>query len=618
MANWGANREIVFYNWRKIEITRAAMEFRKELLRRFKNLITSGDEIYSDYTVEVENKIFPCHRFVLSACSPFFRGLLRSDMREKERNGIHLTNMSSETFKVIYGFLYHHDNGLTAENILEVWKAADFLQIDFIVTACQQIALDNINEINCHKYYWHGKLMDQNLTAKILKLITCNFDQFKDNQCVMEHEGEELLRMVRDTNLYTVREEYVVDTILKWVSHSTDDDTHSPAATLSVTPDKDKDIETISHQFTECMILPSDSGILRMDYLLQMLSVARLTALSRAYLVYLYHHHLLQDNRDARELILKVSRYKADYKPTFWPAFACHRKCSQREDVVLMPSKSNCIVVFNLTTEKMLGRLNLQELPYGGSLFVHKGQIYACGVTRNKKGLAIFTLYSANWNFVVRLEIYDYTGIDNFQNKPPNMTTFLAEGRAFIVDGYSRNIFTWNFLMYRGLTQVASVPGEMPIVHATSYRAYVIVICGVSERFPVLNIYHIKRREWQEAVILKVACFKDITSFYKDDELYFITSHGNLYVTESSGGGVRLKHVTTILNFSCHLIGAQVYCDTLFLFGKECASCSRHIVIPNVIELPEPLNRVQVIITKHPCTSHVATSLSQSVQRLII
>ncbi|CAL1545135.1 unnamed protein product [Lymnaea stagnalis] len=87
------------------------------------------DEELQDFVVEVEGKEFKCHRLILSACSGFFRGLLRSGMKESQKRRTRLHGVSMETFTCILETLYTGMDNLTRDNIRSVWLAADQFEI---------------------------------------------------------------------------------------------------------------------------------------------------------------------------------------------------------------------------------------------------------------------------------------------------------------------------------------------------------------------------------------------------------------------------------------------------------------------------------------------------------
>ncbi|XP_055869156.1 kelch-like protein 24 [Biomphalaria glabrata] len=110
----------------------------------------SNREMFCDFIVVVEEREFPCHRFVLSACSTFFEALLRSDMKESRQKRVVVKGMSPDIFKLILDVIYSGSDVLTPKTIIEIWKAAHQLQIVFLMSLCEDFIQENLNEANCY------------------------------------------------------------------------------------------------------------------------------------------------------------------------------------------------------------------------------------------------------------------------------------------------------------------------------------------------------------------------------------------------------------------------------------------------------------------------------------
>ncbi|KAI8777862.1 kelch protein 40b, partial [Biomphalaria glabrata] len=109
------NDNISKKNDRQLKIT-------KDVLNCFSQ--GSNREMFCDFIVVVEEREFPCHRFVLSACSTFFEALLRSDMKESRQKRVVVKGMSPDIFKLILDVIYSGSDVLTPKTIIEIWKAA--------------------------------------------------------------------------------------------------------------------------------------------------------------------------------------------------------------------------------------------------------------------------------------------------------------------------------------------------------------------------------------------------------------------------------------------------------------------------------------------------------------
>ncbi|XP_059171696.1 kelch repeat and BTB domain-containing protein 4-like [Physella acuta] len=101
-----------------------------------------------DFTVEVEDVKVRCHRVVLATSSDFFRALLRCEMREANDGCVTLNGISEQTFQHILMSIYSGTVVLTLENVIDLWKAVDQLQIEFMIADCEKIALKVMSEDN--------------------------------------------------------------------------------------------------------------------------------------------------------------------------------------------------------------------------------------------------------------------------------------------------------------------------------------------------------------------------------------------------------------------------------------------------------------------------------------
>ncbi|KAK0048947.1 kelch-like protein 40 [Biomphalaria pfeifferi] len=109
-------------------------------------------EELQDFTVTLDTTKFECHRFLLAACSGFFRGLFRSGMKETELKCVTVENISSETFELILETLYTANDVLTNDNVIDIWEAAHQLQIYFLITECEEFAIATLSLDNYIDY----------------------------------------------------------------------------------------------------------------------------------------------------------------------------------------------------------------------------------------------------------------------------------------------------------------------------------------------------------------------------------------------------------------------------------------------------------------------------------
>ncbi|KAK6971077.1 kelch-like protein 7, partial [Biomphalaria glabrata] len=184
-------------------------------------------EDFSDFTVVVEDMEFECHRFLLASCSGFFSLLLRSDMKENLEKKVILKNIKKETFSIILNCIYKGEDGLTLDNILNVWHAAHMLDIKYLLKRCEDFITyrsnNNINVDNYISFYYHSQFLDsQAVISKVHTFILRHFDHFMTTQTFLELSFKDIHTLIKSTYLYVRSENVVIDVILKWVNFETE------------------------------------------------------------------------------------------------------------------------------------------------------------------------------------------------------------------------------------------------------------------------------------------------------------------------------------------------------------------------------------------------------------
>ncbi|KAK0048945.1 kelch repeat and BTB domain-containing protein 3 [Biomphalaria pfeifferi] len=143
-------------------------------------------EELQDFTVTLGTTKFGCHRFLLAACSGFFRGLFRSGMKETELKCVTVENISNKTFELILETLYTGRGVLTNDSIIDIWEAAQQLQIPFLITECEDFAKATLSLDNYIEYYKTAKLFNSKKEDEI--------SENSDKECMCLNSGEKMIR----------------------------------------------------------------------------------------------------------------------------------------------------------------------------------------------------------------------------------------------------------------------------------------------------------------------------------------------------------------------------------------------------------------------------------------
>ncbi|KAL7013124.1 hypothetical protein ACKWTF_015206 [Chironomus riparius] len=120
------------------------------------------DETFRDFSIQIDNREFPVHKFLLAARSPTLAEILKNN---PEVENLKLVDISMETFEIILKFLYTDElPGDDGANFLHLFAAAGKLKIQELKNYAATKLIDQINEdnvidiLNVSKNYEHEEL----------------------------------------------------------------------------------------------------------------------------------------------------------------------------------------------------------------------------------------------------------------------------------------------------------------------------------------------------------------------------------------------------------------------------------------------------------------------------
>ncbi|XP_059169288.1 uncharacterized protein LOC131951037 [Physella acuta] len=177
------------------------------------------EDPFKDFVVIVEDTDFHCHRFILSACSSFFKCMFQSDLREKQDGCTTLQDMSSETFDVIINAIYSGVDGLTEDNVIDVWHATHMLDIPFLVQECEEFACQIMSLNNYIALFETAKLLDsKSVTNFAINFIKANYEHFVETETFLNVSFNLILSLIKNDNLKVTSENCVLESILTWIN----------------------------------------------------------------------------------------------------------------------------------------------------------------------------------------------------------------------------------------------------------------------------------------------------------------------------------------------------------------------------------------------------------------
>lgn len=189
-----------------------------ELLRRLH--IQRGENYLCDITlVAKEGKELRAHRNVLSAVSPFFLKLLKSDMKEKEQGIIRFEEISESILADVLDFIYTGSIEVKDEETAkEQIMAAEYLLLVSLKTRSGRFLEKLLTNENCiSTLRFAQKYRCEELVANSTKFVHDNFASVAESDEFLNLEAEEVEKWISSEKIHVAAEEDMFRVILKWV-----------------------------------------------------------------------------------------------------------------------------------------------------------------------------------------------------------------------------------------------------------------------------------------------------------------------------------------------------------------------------------------------------------------
>ena len=85
-----------------------------------------------DVTLRCGDKVFYCHKFMLSARSPVFKAMFQSNMRENETNNVEIEDMQDDVMQELLEYIYTGYYGNFKRVAKGLLAAAEKYQVDHL------------------------------------------------------------------------------------------------------------------------------------------------------------------------------------------------------------------------------------------------------------------------------------------------------------------------------------------------------------------------------------------------------------------------------------------------------------------------------------------------------
>ncbi|XP_078584596.1 kelch repeat and BTB domain-containing protein 12-like [Branchiostoma floridae x Branchiostoma japonicum] len=181
--------------------------------------------VLQDVVIEVEDRLFPCHRLVLSAASPYFRAMFTSDMAESRQKTVTLQGLDAGAFGEILSYIY--SGTLNVDKVQPLYQAADLLQLDYVRDTCSSYMDMSVQRSTCVDLYKFADVFSVDRVLKrSLHFICMHFAEVASREEFCSLGVNQLTEIISHDELDVKEETTVWEAVVRWVQHSREDRLH--------------------------------------------------------------------------------------------------------------------------------------------------------------------------------------------------------------------------------------------------------------------------------------------------------------------------------------------------------------------------------------------------------
>ncbi|XP_067641721.1 kelch-like protein 5 [Eurosta solidaginis] len=195
-----------------------AVHFMEKLLFQIYEHFDEQDLIDVTFKLSNPTSFITAHRLILSATSPYFKQLFKSE--EGICPLIEITDIDSDTFERLITFCYTGKTLITIENVDRMLKAALILQLKEVVVNCVYFLMDHITDYTLERAYaLETEAQCELLSAKIFEYEIGNFMNVIQSSEFLNFDANKLQTILEHDDLNITSERDAFDVIKRWYEH---------------------------------------------------------------------------------------------------------------------------------------------------------------------------------------------------------------------------------------------------------------------------------------------------------------------------------------------------------------------------------------------------------------
>jgi hypothetical protein len=183
---------------------------------------------FTDFVIVTKKGEIPCHSLILRAHCPFIKAMLELDSIESKKRRVTIDYFPAEVVEKIVEFIYCGVVTIPPHMMEDVVFAADYLQVENmnakLLEACDHRYgfFRPPNVLRFREIAEHIKSAD--LAMAVKRKIVSMFHGIMQSESFLNLDPVETGRLIKEMEVDRVYKDYLVDGILRWMHHATNDD----------------------------------------------------------------------------------------------------------------------------------------------------------------------------------------------------------------------------------------------------------------------------------------------------------------------------------------------------------------------------------------------------------
>ncbi|XP_014783349.1 kelch-like protein 24 isoform X2 [Octopus bimaculoides] len=175
---------------------------------------------YTDVTIIIEDKKFPCHRAILAAGSYYFKSMFSSGMEETHKNSFTIKQIDPLVFGHVLHFIYTGSITITTGIVFELFSQSHMFQISTLVELCVQFFKEEISDSNCLCALSLSDAHAHKELYEFTKEYACkHFTSLIKDEDFLRLSGECVIDLLNDRRLNCTTESQVFEAAVKWLEY---------------------------------------------------------------------------------------------------------------------------------------------------------------------------------------------------------------------------------------------------------------------------------------------------------------------------------------------------------------------------------------------------------------